>query len=91
MAYVDFLEAVYSRTPRNYLARMNADKPSIIERAKRYDFDYWDGDRTVGYGGYHYDGRWRSVAQAMVEHYRLTPESKILDVGCGKGFLLYEE
>ena len=90
MAYVDFLEAVHSRTPRNYLARMNADKPNIIERAKRYDFDYWDGDRAVGYGGYHYDGRWRSVAQAMVDHYQLTPESKILDMGCGKGFLLYE-
>lgn len=90
MAYVDFLEGVHSRTKRDYLARMTAEKASIIEQAKQYDYDYWDGDRAVGYGGYHYDGRWRSVAQAMVDYYQLTPENNILDIGCGKGFLLYE-
>ncbi|MBT7897757.1 MAG: class I SAM-dependent methyltransferase, partial [Rhodospirillales bacterium] len=40
--------------------------------------------------GYHYAGRWRVVAEDMVRHYGLGPDSKILDVGCGKGFLLYE-
>ena len=53
-------------------------------------FDYWDGSRDINYGGYHYDGRWEPIAKKMIDHYNLNNHSKILDVGCGKGFLLYE-
>lgn len=35
-------------------------------------------------------GRWAPVAQAMIDHYGLKACDKVLDVGCGKGFLLYE-
>ena len=66
------------------------DKAKAATLAKQWSFDYWDGDRSTGYGGYAYDGRWRPVAEAMAAHYRLGPESRILDVGCGKAFLLYE-
>ena len=48
------------------------------------------GQRHLGYGGYRYDGRWRPVAESMVRHYQLAEDARILDVGCGKGFLLYE-
>ena len=51
---------------------------------------YFDGTREQGYGGYSYDGRWKSVAIDMVNHYGLEGESKILDIGCAKGFLLYD-
>lgn len=91
MSYVDFLSPLHTKTKRDYLARMTAyPKAEAIERAKKYDYDYWDGDRIFGYGGYKYDGRWRTVADAMVKHYNLDSSHRILDVGCGKGFLLYE-
>jgi protein-L-isoaspartate(D-aspartate) O-methyltransferase len=91
MAYVDFILQVHRSTPRDYVGRvLEAPKAECAEIAGRFDRDYWDGDRKHGYGGYRYDGRWRRVAQAMADHYDLQPGARILDVGCGKGFLLYE-
>ena len=81
---------LHKRTARDYLARMNDDKVACMLKAKEYEFDYWDGDRRFGYGGYRYDGRWKVVAQQLIETYGLRDGARILDVGCGKGFLLHE-
>jgi ubiquinone/menaquinone biosynthesis C-methylase UbiE len=86
----NFVTPLHKRTNRNYLARMMDQKVSCMGVAKQYGYDYWDGDRRYGYGGYRYDGRWRVVAERLVEAYGLTADSAVLDVGCGKAFLLYE-
>ena len=86
-----FVTPLHQATKRDCLARMNDDKVQCMNISKQYGEDYWDGDRRYGYGGYKYmPGRWKPVAQALIDEYELKPGSKILDVGCGKGFLLYE-
>jgi 2-polyprenyl-3-methyl-5-hydroxy-6-metoxy-1,4-benzoquinol methylase len=91
MAYIDFITKVHSSTKRNYLERVTSyDKAHCAEVACRFDKEYWDGERQYGYGGMKYDGRWVPVAEALAKHYDLQPGHKVLDVGCGKGFLLFD-
>lgn len=56
----------------------------------KLDKNYFDGSREQGYGGYKYDGRWKPFAQAMIKHYGLNNKSKILEIGCAKGYLMKE-
>ena len=87
---LDIVTKLHKRTSRDYIARMIDDKIKCMIKSKEYDYDYWDGDRRFGYGGYKYDGRWSVVAQDLIQTYNLKDGCKILDVGCGKAFLLYE-
>jgi SAM-dependent methyltransferase len=89
-ALVNFVTPLHRRTARDYVGRMVDNKVEGMLKAKEYEFDYWDGDRRYGYGGYRYDGRWKPVAEQLIAHYGLGPDAKILDVGCGKAHLLYE-
>jgi ubiquinone/menaquinone biosynthesis C-methylase UbiE len=91
MAYREFVTLIHKSTKRDYLARVTErDKAEVAELAIKWGYDYWDGSRQTGYGGYRYDGRWRKVADAMVSAYGLKPGMRVLDVGCGKGFLLHD-
>jgi len=87
---LNIVTPLHKKTKRDYIGRMMDDKVHCMIKAKEYEFDYWDGDRRYGYGGYKYDGRWKVVAEKLINIYSLKPDAKILDVGCGKAHLLYE-
>lgn len=79
------------RTKRNYISRMLNSKVDCMIEAKKYGKNYWDGPRKYGYGGYKFiKGRWTKVAKKIIKKFKLNNKSKILDVGCGKAFILYE-
>lgn len=91
MARIDFVQSQHSAVRRDYVQRvLEHDKADSATVARQFGFDYWDGDRRFGYGGYRYDGRWRPLADKLAAHYDIKPGQRILDVGCGKAYLLYE-
>lgn len=90
MREVEVITPLHKRTQRDYIGRMMDQKITCMNVAKQYGQDYWNGNRRFGYGGYRYDGRWEVVARKLIEIYQLSATAHILDVGCGKGYLLYE-
>ena len=87
----NFVNPLHQQTKRNYIERMINEKVECSKVAQQYDEKYWDGERKYGYGGYKFiPGRWKPVAQNLIKTYNLKADSKVLDVGCGKGFLIYE-
>ena len=88
---LEIVTPLHQATQRDYLIRMQDEKVNCMKIAKQYEKDYWDGDRRYGYGGYKYiPGRWEPVAEELIKIYKLNNHSSVLDVGCGKAFLLYE-
>lgn len=73
---------------RNLEGRKSDKDQEAIMISKKYGFEYFDGDRKFGYGGYKYDGRWIPVAKDIIKHFKLKPGDKFLDIGCAKGFLI---
>ena len=87
---LNIVTKLHTATSRDYISRMVDDKIACMKVAKEYEYEYWDGNRKYGYGGYKYDGRHKIVALDLIQQYNLKDGCKILDVGCGKAFLLYE-
>ena len=88
MREINLLDS-YPRAKRP-IAERAAAAPAQREIARRFGQEYFDGDRTQGYGGYRYDGRWVAVAKRMRDFYGLKAGDRVLDVGCAKGFLLHD-
>ncbi len=90
MTEINLLEN-YPKTKRNLkeAAINRTDKERQI--ARKFDREFFDGDRKYGYGGYKYNEKfWAQVVTDFFNYYKLGKRSKILDVGCGKGFMLYD-
>lgn len=75
------------RGGRNIGARLE-NKEANRRLAVKFGYEYFDGTREQGYGGYHNDGRWKPVAKRAIEHWNLKPGDRILDIGCAKGFFV---
>ena len=81
----------YPKLKRNTTDRASSktEKDQII--ARQFGREFFDGERRYGYGGYYYDKKyWSPVVPDFMKFYNLNSQSKVLDVGCGKGFFLYD-
>lgn len=72
-----------------------AERPTIVDEDRRisklFGRDYFDGDRRHGYGGYSYHPRfWTDTVKDIRDYYQLPEDAAILDIGCAKGFMLYD-
>ncbi len=89
MAEVNRLARYPVSTGRRELRPAVTDEDRRISR--QFGFDYFDGDRKHGYGGYRYNSRfWTGVAEDLRDAYGIKAGSKVLDIGSGKGFLLHD-
>ena len=86
MREINLLDAV-PKVVRDLRSR-KANKALNRRLALKFGFEYFDGTREQGYGGYRYDGRWVAVARKLIALYGLKPGMRVLDVGCAKGFLV---
>lgn len=81
----------YPRTKRDTQARNSEKSESVRKIARQFGEAFFDGDRKFGYGGFSYNPRfWQPVIPDLQAHYGLGKTSKVLDVGCAKGFFLYD-
>lgn len=80
----------HPKTIRDYDKRAGEKTSEIVRIAKEFGKEFFDGERKYGYGGYKYDGRWRLVVKRMRDYYHLPDNAAILDIGCGKGFMLHD-
>lgn len=78
------------KSKRDIKTRSWAKNDYIIKKAKEFGKTYFDGPREMGYGGYKYDGRYKAVARDIINFFGLRTGDRILDVGCAKGFLVYD-
>jgi SAM-dependent methyltransferase len=81
----------YPKVKRDLNARLESKSEESRKIGRKFGFDYFDGDRNHGYGGFSYNPKfWQPVIPTIVENYKIGNSSNVLDVGCAKGFFLYD-
>jgi SAM-dependent methyltransferase len=81
----------YPKTKRNVDARGAQKTEQDRAIARRFGKAFFDGSRDHGYGGFKYFPRfWQPVIPTFKAHFNLGSGSSVLDVGCAKGFMLYD-
>lgn len=90
MAEIDLLKN-YPKSKRKITTRVEKKTEETRRIARKFDREYFDGDRNHGYGGYYYHTRfWENVVPDFQKYYHLSARNSVLDVGSGKGFMLYD-
>jgi SAM-dependent methyltransferase len=81
----------YPKVKRNLAERAATKTEADRAVARKFDREFFDGDRRHGYGGFTYQPRfWQPVIPTFVDHWGLKAGSSLLDVGCAKGFMLHD-
>ncbi len=81
----------YPKTKRDTLERANKKTEKDREIARKFGKEFFDGERRHGYGGFNYNPKfWQPVIPTFVDYWKLNSKSSVLDVGCAKGFMLYD-
>ncbi|RMH36199.1 MAG: class I SAM-dependent methyltransferase [Nitrospirae bacterium] len=90
MAEVNLLDR-YPRVKRPVEERGQCITEQHRGVARHFGKEYFDGDRLTGYGGYRYHPKfWQATVRRFAEFYDLAEDCSVLDVGCAKGFMLYD-
>ena len=81
----------YPKAKRNIEGRLDSKTEEDRILARKFDREFFDGDRSHGYGGFSYNKRfWQPVVPDFKEYWDLSSSSSILDIGCAKGFMLHD-
>lgn len=82
----------YPKSNRKNISNLRVKVSSKLrKKLQKFPKEYFDGKRSHGYGGYYYNPKYfKKIVKAMIRHYKLNNKSKILDIGCAKGFMMYE-
>ena len=81
----------YPKAKRDLTKRLESKTEEVRSVARKFDKEFFDGERKFGYGGFSYNSKyWSEVVKDFSDYYNLGDDSKVLDIGCAKGFMLYD-